>query len=323
MLLARPAASPASLLPARPPPACAGGNKKRVPVPVSMVKQIAGRAGRRSSQWAQGLATCLNPGDVPRLQEALDVSRVAGWAGGWPRAAVSAAGAAGAATAVAAEAGRTPAAAEVGACCSASQPSERCRCPLCAPTVLIPSPSPAQVPLEALANPRAGLFPEFEHLEVFAGQRPDEPYRHARACAEPAPCAAPAAAPAGASVDTLSPSDSALPTRCGAARCWDSQGRGAAGLQLPATAPPHLPTPTLVQLAAALLRVRGAAGLLLLLLPPGRGGGGGRPAGPGGLPWPGAPLLDEGGERGRPSACQGVAVEVAALLGPAATCLVL
>lgn len=52
----------------------AGGNK-RVPVSISMLKQIAGRAGRRSSQWSEGLATCLNAGDVPRLQEAIDVSR--------------------------------------------------------------------------------------------------------------------------------------------------------------------------------------------------------------------------------------------------------
>lgn len=35
----------------------------------------------------------------------------------------------------------------------------------------------AQVPLDQLTTPTAGLFPEFEHFEVFAGQRPDEPYR--------------------------------------------------------------------------------------------------------------------------------------------------
>ncbi|KAL4858025.1 DExH-box ATP-dependent RNA helicase DExH18 [Chlorella vulgaris] len=80
-----------------------GGNK-RVPVSISMLKQIAGRAGRRSSQWSEGLATCLNAGDVPRLQEAIDV------------------------------------------------------------------------PLDQLATPTAGLFPEFEHFEVFAGQRPDDAY---------------------------------------------------------------------------------------------------------------------------------------------------
>ena len=34
-----------------------------------------------------------------------------------------------------------------------------------------------QVPLDQLTTPTAGLFPEFEHFEVFAGQRPDEPYR--------------------------------------------------------------------------------------------------------------------------------------------------
>lgn len=80
------------------------GGSKQVPVSVSMIKQIAGRAGRRSSQWPKGLATCLNPTDVPRLQEAIDV------------------------------------------------------------------------PLDQLVTPTAGLFPEFEHFEVFAGQRPDEPY---------------------------------------------------------------------------------------------------------------------------------------------------
>jgi len=34
-----------------------------------------------------------------------------------------------------------------------------------------------QVPLEQLATPTAGLFPEYEHFEVFAGLRPDESYR--------------------------------------------------------------------------------------------------------------------------------------------------
>ncbi|PSC71656.1 ATP-dependent RNA helicase mitochondrial [Micractinium conductrix] len=80
------------------------GGRERVPVSVSMLKQIAGRAGRRSSQWPAGLATCRDADDVPRLQEALDV------------------------------------------------------------------------PLEELSTPTAGLFPEYEHFEVFAGQRPDEPY---------------------------------------------------------------------------------------------------------------------------------------------------
>ena len=44
-----------------------------MPVSVSMLKQIAGRAGRRSSQWPEGLATCRDPADVTRLQEALAV----------------------------------------------------------------------------------------------------------------------------------------------------------------------------------------------------------------------------------------------------------
>ena len=34
-----------------------------------------------------------------------------------------------------------------------------------------------QVPLDQLSTPAAGLFPEAEHFEVFAGQRPDEAYR--------------------------------------------------------------------------------------------------------------------------------------------------
>jgi hypothetical protein len=38
-----------------------------------MMKQIAGRAGRRSSQWPNGLATCRNASDVAKLQEALAV----------------------------------------------------------------------------------------------------------------------------------------------------------------------------------------------------------------------------------------------------------
>ena len=51
----------------------AAGPKANVPVSVSMLKQIAGRAGRRSSQWPEGLATCRDPADVARLQEALAV----------------------------------------------------------------------------------------------------------------------------------------------------------------------------------------------------------------------------------------------------------
>ncbi|KAI7846490.1 hypothetical protein COHA_000025 [Chlorella ohadii] len=53
------------------------GGKVSVPVSVSMLKQIAGRAGRRSSQWPEGLATCRDPADVARLQEALAESVVA------------------------------------------------------------------------------------------------------------------------------------------------------------------------------------------------------------------------------------------------------
>lgn len=60
------------------PASAAGGNKRHVPVSISMMKQIAGRAGRRSSQWPNGLATCLNPADVPRLQEALAVGACGG-----------------------------------------------------------------------------------------------------------------------------------------------------------------------------------------------------------------------------------------------------
>lgn len=41
------------------------------------------------------------------------------------------------------------------------------------------TPWPAQVPLGKLTTPSAGLFPEFEHFEVFAGARPDAPYRRA------------------------------------------------------------------------------------------------------------------------------------------------
>lgn len=59
-----------------PPPFHEGGTTRGlVPVSVSAIKQIAGRAGRRSSQWPNGLATCLNRGDVPTLQEALEVRK--------------------------------------------------------------------------------------------------------------------------------------------------------------------------------------------------------------------------------------------------------
>jgi ATP-dependent RNA helicase SUPV3L1/SUV3 len=81
-----------------------GGGRGPVPVSTSMVKQIAGRAGRRSSQFARGAAATLEARDAPRL---------------------------------AAELAKPP---------------------------------------EALATPRAGLFPEFEHFEVFAGRRPELPF---------------------------------------------------------------------------------------------------------------------------------------------------
>lgn len=43
-----------------------------------MIKQIAGRAGRRSSQFQQGVATCFNPAEIGRLREAIDVRGQAG-----------------------------------------------------------------------------------------------------------------------------------------------------------------------------------------------------------------------------------------------------
>lgn len=80
------------------------GGAELVPVSTSAVKQIAGRAGRRSSEFAQGRATCRDAADVPLLRAAVDA------------------------------------------------------------------------PLEGLNTPKAGLFPEFEHLEVFAGQNPDDSF---------------------------------------------------------------------------------------------------------------------------------------------------
>lgn len=50
-----------------------GHAKPTVPVSVSMIKQIAGRAGRRSSQYSVGKATCREKGDVRRLREGLGV----------------------------------------------------------------------------------------------------------------------------------------------------------------------------------------------------------------------------------------------------------
>jgi len=78
------------------------GEWEKVPVSVSLIKQIAGRAGRRSSAFAKsgGTVTCVSPQDIPRLKQAIDV------------------------------------------------------------------------PLNQLATPRAGLFPEFEHLELFAAKQP-------------------------------------------------------------------------------------------------------------------------------------------------------
>ena len=45
----------------------------RAPIPPPALKQIAGRAGRRSSPWPEGLATTLAPGDLPALAAALSV----------------------------------------------------------------------------------------------------------------------------------------------------------------------------------------------------------------------------------------------------------
>lgn len=80
------------------------GKLKKVPVSTSAIKQIAGRAGRRSSAFAAagGIATCRSPGEVSRLKEALDL------------------------------------------------------------------------PLSALAKSEAGIFPEFEHLEIFAARHPQD-----------------------------------------------------------------------------------------------------------------------------------------------------
>jgi len=47
--------------------------KPSMPVSVSMIKQIAGRAGRRSSQYSLGKATCLDKEDVARLKLGLSV----------------------------------------------------------------------------------------------------------------------------------------------------------------------------------------------------------------------------------------------------------
>uniref|UniRef100_A0A061QM91 Atp-dependent rna helicase mitochondrial-like n=1 Tax=Tetraselmis sp. GSL018 TaxID=582737 RepID=A0A061QM91_9CHLO len=44
------------------------------PVSVSMIKQISGRAGRRSSEWEKGLVTCFRSADISYLKEALSVN---------------------------------------------------------------------------------------------------------------------------------------------------------------------------------------------------------------------------------------------------------
>ena len=50
-----------------------GHLKPSRPVSVSMIKQIAGRAGRRSSQYSHGKATCLEKDDIGRLKDGLSV----------------------------------------------------------------------------------------------------------------------------------------------------------------------------------------------------------------------------------------------------------
>lgn len=42
-------------------------------VPTSLVKQIAGRAGRRSSQYPQGYVSCLDANDLSGLKEAISL----------------------------------------------------------------------------------------------------------------------------------------------------------------------------------------------------------------------------------------------------------
>jgi len=75
-----------------------------VPVSVSMVKQIAGRAGRRNSEWPKGYVACYRGTDLPALRAAL------------------------------------------------------------------------AMPIEEMKTPHAGIFPEFEHLELFASQVPGLPF---------------------------------------------------------------------------------------------------------------------------------------------------
>jgi len=75
-----------------------------VPVSVSLIKQIAGRAGRRSSKWKQGYATCYSEEDMAALRHAMNV------------------------------------------------------------------------PMSEMETPLAGLFPEFEHIEMYASQVPGLPF---------------------------------------------------------------------------------------------------------------------------------------------------
>jgi len=50
----------------------AGKANARAPVSISMLKQIAGRSGRRNSEYAEGLATTLRNPDVTTLRKALE-----------------------------------------------------------------------------------------------------------------------------------------------------------------------------------------------------------------------------------------------------------
>ena len=70
----------------------------QVPVSISQIKQIAGRAGRRNSIYPKGYATTLQAADLPRVKAAVDA------------------------------------------------------------------------PMSALGTQAAGLFPEFQHLELLGGQ---------------------------------------------------------------------------------------------------------------------------------------------------------
>ena len=73
-------------------------SRLQVPVSISQIKQIAGRAGRRNSIYPKGYATTLQAADLPRVKAAVDA------------------------------------------------------------------------PMSALGTQAAGLFPEFQHLELLGGQ---------------------------------------------------------------------------------------------------------------------------------------------------------